>query len=126
MSSIGTGYDLSVSTYSPDGRLFQVEYANKAVEAAGYVDVLSIVLLVLTCTVSQSALGAKTALCWVLSGCFTQSSSSRGGTAVSNLSTSTSDSPPPDSLPMVVIWVAGSVTRLTTSGTLTMRQLQSR
>lgn len=37
MSSIGTGYDLSVSTYSPDGRLFQVEYANKAVEAAGYV-----------------------------------------------------------------------------------------
>ncbi|BEI86137.1 hypothetical protein CcaverHIS002_0604240 [Cutaneotrichosporon cavernicola] len=35
MSSIGTGYDLSVSTYSPDGRLFQVEYANKAVEAAG-------------------------------------------------------------------------------------------
>jgi len=24
MSSIGTGYDLSVSTYSPDGRLFQV------------------------------------------------------------------------------------------------------
>ncbi|WVQ64579.1 hypothetical protein V866_004173 [Kwoniella sp. B9012] len=35
MTSIGTGYDLSVSTYSPDGRLFQVEYANKAVEAAG-------------------------------------------------------------------------------------------
>ncbi|ORY22125.1 proteasome subunit alpha type 3 [Naematelia encephala] len=35
MSSIGTGYDLSVSTYSPDGRLFQVEYASKAVEAAG-------------------------------------------------------------------------------------------
>ncbi|WRT63390.1 uncharacterized protein IL334_000295 [Kwoniella shivajii] len=35
MTSIGTGYDLSVSTYSPDGRLFQVEYAHKAVEAAG-------------------------------------------------------------------------------------------
>ncbi|TYJ55517.1 hypothetical protein B9479_003789 [Cryptococcus floricola] len=35
MTSIGTGYDLSVSTYSPDGRLFQVEYAGKAVEAAG-------------------------------------------------------------------------------------------
>ena len=35
MSSIGTGYDLSVSTYSPDGRLFQVEYAGKAVDAAG-------------------------------------------------------------------------------------------
>jgi len=35
MSSIGTGYDLSVSTYSPDGRVFQVEYANKAVENAG-------------------------------------------------------------------------------------------
>ncbi|KAJ9126517.1 hypothetical protein QFC24_001544 [Naganishia onofrii] len=35
MSSIGTGYDLSVSTYSPDGRLFQVEYAAKAAENAG-------------------------------------------------------------------------------------------
>jgi len=42
MSSIGTGYDLSVSTYSPDGRLFQVEYANKAVEAAGYVLIATI------------------------------------------------------------------------------------
>ena len=57
-SSIGTGYDLSTSTYSPDGRIFQVsfpplspppytlsqprvvsqvEYANKAVENAGTV-----------------------------------------------------------------------------------------
>jgi len=35
MTSIGTGYDLSSSTYSPDGRLFQVEYANKAVENSG-------------------------------------------------------------------------------------------
>ncbi|KAM0750950.1 N-terminal nucleophile aminohydrolase [Meredithblackwellia eburnea MCA 4105] len=35
MSSIGTGYDLSASTYSPDGRIFQVEYANKAVDNAG-------------------------------------------------------------------------------------------
>lgn len=35
MASQGTGYDLSTSTYSPDGRLFQVEYANKAVENAG-------------------------------------------------------------------------------------------
>ncbi|KAL1918700.1 uncharacterized protein VTP21DRAFT_2722 [Calcarisporiella thermophila] len=35
MSSIGTGYDLSVSTYSPDGRVFQVEYAGKAVENSG-------------------------------------------------------------------------------------------
>uniref|UniRef100_A0A672SDV1 Proteasome alpha-type subunits domain-containing protein n=1 Tax=Sinocyclocheilus grahami TaxID=75366 RepID=A0A672SDV1_SINGR len=32
MSSIGTGYDLSASTFSPDGRVFQVEYATKAVE----------------------------------------------------------------------------------------------
>ncbi|GAA5860900.1 hypothetical protein JCM3774_003180 [Rhodotorula dairenensis] len=37
MSSIGTGYDLSTSTYSPDGRIFQVEYANKAVDNAGTV-----------------------------------------------------------------------------------------
>jgi 20S proteasome subunit alpha 7 len=29
------GYDLSCNTYSPDGRVFQVEYANKAVESAG-------------------------------------------------------------------------------------------
>lgn len=32
MSSIGTGYDLSSSTFSPDGRIFQVQYAMKAVE----------------------------------------------------------------------------------------------
>ncbi|GAA93374.1 uncharacterized protein L969DRAFT_79085 [Mixia osmundae IAM 14324] len=35
MTSIGTGYDLSSSTYSPDGRIFQIEYAAKAVENAG-------------------------------------------------------------------------------------------
>jgi 20S proteasome subunit alpha 7 len=35
MSSIGTGYDLSASTYSPDGRIFQIEYALKAVENSG-------------------------------------------------------------------------------------------
>ncbi|KAI9011076.1 hypothetical protein HDU85_004648 [Gaertneriomyces sp. JEL0708] len=35
MTSIGTGYDLSSATYSPDGRIFQVEYANKAVENSG-------------------------------------------------------------------------------------------
>ena len=34
-SSIGTGYDLSSTTYSPDGRVFQVEYAQKAVENSG-------------------------------------------------------------------------------------------
>lgn len=32
MSSIGTGYDLSANQFSPDGRVFQVEYASKAVE----------------------------------------------------------------------------------------------
>lgn len=35
MTSIGTGYDLSASTYSPEGRLFQVEYASKAVDGSG-------------------------------------------------------------------------------------------
>ncbi|KAJ3300619.1 hypothetical protein HK104_009276 [Borealophlyctis nickersoniae] len=35
MSGIGTGYDLSASTYSPDGRIFQVEYAHKAVDNSG-------------------------------------------------------------------------------------------
>lgn len=32
MAAIGAGYDLSVSTFSPDGRVFQVEYAAKAVD----------------------------------------------------------------------------------------------
>eukprot|EP01125_Pyxidicula_operculata_P002375 TRINITY_DN12253_c0_g1_i1.p1 TRINITY_DN12253_c0_g1~~TRINITY_DN12253_c0_g1_i1.p1 ORF type:complete len:257 (-),score=54.38 TRINITY_DN12253_c0_g1_i1:26-796(-) len=35
MASIGTGYDLSVTTYSPVGRVFQIEYAHKAVENSG-------------------------------------------------------------------------------------------
>nr|WCZ58612.1 20S proteasome subunit alpha type-3 [Andalucia godoyi] len=35
MSSIGTGYDYSATTYSPDGRIYQIEYAEKAVENSG-------------------------------------------------------------------------------------------
>jgi len=35
MAGIGTGYDLSVTTFSPDGRVFQSEYAQKAVDNAG-------------------------------------------------------------------------------------------
>mmetsp|Transcript_1505 Transcript_1505/g.5155 ORF Transcript_1505/g.5155 Transcript_1505/m.5155 type:complete len:251 (+) Transcript_1505:196-948(+) len=37
MSSIGTGYDLDTTTLSPDGRVFQVEYAQKAVDNGGTV-----------------------------------------------------------------------------------------
>lgn len=37
MSSIGTGYDFLTSTYSPGGRVFQVEYAHKAVDQSGTV-----------------------------------------------------------------------------------------
>uniref|UniRef100_A0A7S4NP84 Proteasome alpha-type subunits domain-containing protein n=1 Tax=Paramoeba aestuarina TaxID=180227 RepID=A0A7S4NP84_9EUKA len=32
MSGVGTGYDLSASTFSPDGKIFQIQYAMKAVE----------------------------------------------------------------------------------------------
>lgn len=35
MASSGSGYDLSSSTFSPDGRIFQVEYASRAVESSG-------------------------------------------------------------------------------------------
>jgi len=35
MSATGAGYDYSVSTFSPNGRVFQVEYAGKAVEKSG-------------------------------------------------------------------------------------------
>lgn len=42
MSSIGTGYDLSVTTFSPDGRVFQIEYAAKAVDNSGLVFTSSI------------------------------------------------------------------------------------
>jgi len=35
MATVGVGYDLGSSTYSPAGRVFQVEYAAKAVENTG-------------------------------------------------------------------------------------------
>ena len=35
MSGVGTGYDLQVNHISPDGRIFQIEYAGKAVENSG-------------------------------------------------------------------------------------------
>lgn len=37
MSGIGSGYDLSTSTFSPDGRVFQTDYAQKAVDNSGTV-----------------------------------------------------------------------------------------
>ena len=35
MSSTGAGYDYSPTVYSPDGRMYQAEYAAKAVQNAG-------------------------------------------------------------------------------------------
>ncbi|GMI14599.1 hypothetical protein TrLO_g7155 [Triparma laevis f. longispina] len=35
MASSGSGYDLSPTTFSPDGRIFQVEYASKSVASSG-------------------------------------------------------------------------------------------
>jgi len=35
MTTPGSGYDISASTFSPDGRIFQIEYAAKAVDNSG-------------------------------------------------------------------------------------------
>lgn len=35
MAAIGSGYDLSCATYGPDGRIFQISYAQKATENNG-------------------------------------------------------------------------------------------
>ena len=35
-------YDYSCGTFSPDGRIFQVEYAQKAVENSGYVSYIHV------------------------------------------------------------------------------------
>lgn len=35
MSAVGSGYDLSCATYGPDGKIFQIDYALKAVEGFG-------------------------------------------------------------------------------------------
>eukprot|EP00397_Hematodinium_sp_SG-2012_P041034 GEMP01045102.1.p1 GENE.GEMP01045102.1~~GEMP01045102.1.p1 ORF type:complete len:252 (+),score=56.14 GEMP01045102.1:46-801(+) len=35
MSGTGSGYDLSVTTFTPDGRVLQVQYAEKAVDISG-------------------------------------------------------------------------------------------
>lgn len=35
MAGSGAGYDLSVTTYTPDGRVYQVEYAQKKVDQSG-------------------------------------------------------------------------------------------
>ena len=36
MSSIGTGYDLSTSVFSPDGRIFQIDYGQKVSPTQSY------------------------------------------------------------------------------------------
>jgi len=35
MSSTGAGYDFSTTTFSPDGKIYQIEYGTKAVENSG-------------------------------------------------------------------------------------------
>jgi len=35
MAGTGSGYDLSVTTYTPDGRVYQVDYAQKQVDSSG-------------------------------------------------------------------------------------------
>ena len=37
MAGVGAGYDYSATTYSPDGKIFQIEYAQKATSNSGTV-----------------------------------------------------------------------------------------
>ncbi|KAI8125035.1 Proteasome subunit alpha type-3 [Lucilia cuprina] len=66
MSSIGTGYDLSASQFSPDGRVFQIDYAGKAVEKSGTViglrgkdSVILAVEKIVTSTLYEEDAGAR-------------------------------------------------------------------
>ncbi|KAK7813234.1 hypothetical protein U0070_005139, partial [Myodes glareolus] len=59
MSSTCTSYDLSTSTFSPDGTIFQVEYATNAVETGkSYLEKIILQPRVVTCVYAYTHYGA--------------------------------------------------------------------
>jgi 20S proteasome alpha/beta subunit len=60
MSSIWIGYNISVTTFSPDGCIFQFEYASKIIDNGGFVSLVP--------TVRSFFFSLHDSACWAVGG----------------------------------------------------------
>jgi hypothetical protein len=51
MSSKGIGYNISVTTFSPDGCIFQFEYASKTIDNGGFVSLVPTASFLFVCMI---------------------------------------------------------------------------